>query len=117
LLSLTGDYGTLCEQIPEFKQFTQKEFNKMMYCVSSRLFGPANPKTGEKMQMLVPFADMANHTDTPEVIYHFNPDRKGFTLTAIKDIDKDKPIHYSYGDYEAEYFFRDYGFIPTYTDS
>jgi hypothetical protein len=88
-----------------------------MLCVSSRLFGPVNPATNEKMQMLVPFADMANHTDSPEVIYHFNPEKKGFNLTAIKDIPKDKPIHYSYGSYEAEYFFRDYGFVPGYTET
>ena len=37
----------------------------MMYCVSSRLFGPVNPETKEKIQMLVPFADMANHQDSP----------------------------------------------------
>jgi len=61
----------------------------MMYCVSSRTFGIVNPTTNEKMQMLVPFADMANHKDTPELGYHFNPQRNGFMLTALKNIEKD----------------------------
>lgn len=35
----------------------------MVTCIQSRGFGTKNIETGEEMQMVIPYADMVNHSE------------------------------------------------------
>ena len=53
------DYDSICEAVPEYKQFPIKEFSEIRMMVSSRIFG-INIKN-LKTDGFVPMADMLNH--------------------------------------------------------
>lgn len=50
------DYTSICDAVPEFKQFPQVEFNTIRMLVSSRIFGICIE--GVKTDALVPYAGM-----------------------------------------------------------
>ena len=53
------DYDLICEEVPEYKQFTLKEYAEIMMMVTSRIF--TYNVDGVKIYGLVPYADMLNH--------------------------------------------------------
>lgn len=53
------DYNLICKEVPEFKQFSIKEYSEVRMIVSSRIFGIS--VNGVKTDGFVPYADMLNH--------------------------------------------------------
>ena len=47
---------------------------------------------------MVPLSDMLNHKRPPDVVWAFDNDKKGFKMTASKEIKKGQEIFDSYGD-------------------
>ena len=68
------DYSLICEEVPDYRDFSLDEFKQAMLCVLSRIFTSYNEE-GQKIEALVPFADMANHSEDPDVTYSFCPRR------------------------------------------
>lgn len=92
--------------------FTLNEFKQAMLCISSRLFTTHLTTTGQRIEALVPLADMANHSEDPDVMFSFCPRRQGFVYTAVKDVTQGAAISTSYCLNNAESTFRTYGFLP-----
>ena len=53
------DYNLICKEVPEFKQYSMKEYSEVRMIVSSRIFGIS--VNGVKTDGFVPYADMLNH--------------------------------------------------------
>jgi histone-lysine N-methyltransferase SETD3 len=56
---IATDYNTICTEVPEFKQFSLKEYSEMRMMVCSRIFGISI--NGVKTDGFVAYADMLNH--------------------------------------------------------
>ena len=52
---------------------------------------------GTKTNMMVPLCDMFNHAEAYNADWTYDNDRKGFIVTANKEIEKDEQIFDSYG--------------------
>ena len=80
--------------------------------VNSRCFSDTTPD-GENLSMMVPCADMANHSNTPDMSYRFNFSLDRFELGALSDFPPGAEVCISYGcirKNNAE-LMRDYGFF------
>lgn len=53
------DYDLICTEVPDYTQFTLREYSEVRMLVSSRIFGIEIG--GVKTDALVPYADMLNH--------------------------------------------------------
>lgn len=53
------DYDLICREVPDFAQFTLREYSEVRMMVSSRIFGIT--VEGVKTDGFVPYADMLNH--------------------------------------------------------
>jgi histone-lysine N-methyltransferase SETD3 len=53
------DYKMICDEVPEYTQFTLKEYSEIRMMVCSRIFGIEIE--GVKTDGFVPYADMLNH--------------------------------------------------------
>ena len=56
---IKADYKTICDEVPEYSQFTLKEYSEIRMMVCSRIFGIETE--GVKTDGFVPYADMLNH--------------------------------------------------------
>jgi hypothetical protein len=63
-------------------------FMQYMLIVGSRVFTCKHPKTGEKVSMIIPFADMVNHESPHQLDYFIDEYTGGFRFTAAVDIKK-----------------------------
>ena len=58
--ALRKNYLFICHCVPQFKQFPLEEYIEQALITGSRIFAPK--MHGLKTKMLVPFADMLNHS-------------------------------------------------------
>lgn len=103
------DYDLVCLEVPDFKQFTLKEYTEMRMIVASRIFGVTIDKV--KTDAFVPLADMLNHKRPRETTWYYSDNLQGFVIEACEDIPRGNPVHDSYGKKCNSRFFLNYGFI------
>ena len=53
------DYELICKEVPDFAQFTIREYSEVRMITCSRIFGIT--VNGVKTDGFVPYADMLNH--------------------------------------------------------
>ena len=53
------DYDLICQEVPDFAQFTLREFSEMRMLTSSR--GLGIQVEGKDIEVFIPLADMVNH--------------------------------------------------------
>jgi len=53
------DYNTICSEVPDYRQFSLKEYSEIRMMVASRIFGIQ--VEGVTTDGFVPYADMLNH--------------------------------------------------------
>ena len=106
---VSRDYQTIIDTVPEFSQFTLKEFSHVRMLISSRIFGinVNNVKTDS----LVPLADMLNHKCPQQTSWEYKEDVKGFVIDVKEPIPRGDEIYDSYGRKCNSRFFMNYGFI------
>jgi len=94
--------------MPEYKQWSQKEFVWARLAVITRIFGLVI--FGNKTDGLVPMADMLNHKRPRETSWTFEDKKNGFTITSLKPLSRGDQVYDSYGRKCNSRFFVNYGF-------
>lgn len=112
---IATDYNTICLEVPEFKQFSLKEYSEMRMMVCSRIFGISI--NGVKTDGFVAYADMLNHQRPKETQWSYCDDRQGFIIEATDDIKRGQPVYDSYGKKCNTRFLLNYGFINLNNDA
>ena len=69
------DYELICQQVPEFSQFTLREFSESRMIVSSKLMSGA----------LVPFAHTMTHSTRRYANLSYSDEREGFVLKSAQN--------------------------------
>eukprot|EP00826_Nyctotherus_ovalis_P039605 TRINITY_DN381_c0_g1_i1.p1 TRINITY_DN381_c0_g1~~TRINITY_DN381_c0_g1_i1.p1 ORF type:complete len:477 (+),score=178.23 TRINITY_DN381_c0_g1_i1:513-1943(+) len=103
------DYKTIVDAVPEFAQYSLKEFSHARMLISSRIFGIM--VDGKKTDSLVPLADMLNHRCPQQTSWEYKEDVKGFVIDVKEAIPRGDEIYDSYGRKCNSRFFMNYGFI------
>jgi len=84
------DYKTIFSKIPEFQNFSLKEFSEARMLASSRIFGiKINNK---KTDCFAPLADMLNHRRPRKTKWYYSDQIKSFVIHAINEIDKGEEV-------------------------
>ena len=109
------DYDLICKEVPQYTQFPFVEYQQMRLLVASRIFGIS--VNGHKTDGFVPYADMLNHKRPRETSWTYCDERQGFIIDAICDIDRNQPVHDSYGRKSNTRFLLNYGFINLNNDA
>jgi hypothetical protein len=100
-------YEEFSGKVEDIKKYTFEQFCKAEVLVKSRLF-TANQST----RYLVPYIDMANHSQTKNTKWSFNQTKNGFVLESVQDIKKGEEISITYGNnIDNENMFLQYGFL------
>jgi len=116
---LEAEYDNICKYVPEFKQYSHREFVWARLAVITRIFGLVI--NGNKTDGLVPMADMLNHKrprdgkgdndeSHSETSWTFDDKRNAFTITSLKALSRGDQIYDSYGRKCNSRFFVNYGF-------
>ena len=109
------DYNTICNEVPEYRQFTLKEYSEIRMMVASRIFGI--DVEGVKTDGFVPYADMLNHKRPRQTSWSYTDDRRGFIIEALEDIKRGEQVYDSYGKKCNTRFLLNYGFINLNNDA
>jgi histone-lysine N-methyltransferase SETD3 len=81
--------------VPEYTQFTLKEFSEIRMMVSSRIFGMNI--NGKKTDGFVPMADMLNHKRPKQTSWTYSDEKGGFVIEALQDVGRNEQVYDSYG--------------------
>ncbi len=108
-LLLLKDYEILSKNCVLMKGYTYKEYIWARTVVITRIFGIV--VNGIKTQVLVPYADMLNHTLNPKTRWYFDDKDKVFRIVARSDIVKNESVYDTYGRKCNSRFFVNYGFV------
>jgi hypothetical protein len=106
--SLLRDHRALQQNVPSFKLTPFIEFQWARLAVASRVFSVK--LGGEKLEGLIPLADMLNHGAEPEVSWGYDSDGDRFTMTASRATAPGEELRDSYGVKCNSRFFVHYGF-------
>lgn len=112
---IATDYNTICTEVPEFRQFSLKEYSEMRMMVCSRIFGISI--NGVKTDGFVAYADMLNHQRPKETQWSYSDEREGFIIEATDDIKRGQQVYDSYGKKCNTRFLLNYGFINLNNDA
>ena len=74
----------ICNEVPDYRQFSLKEYSEIRMMVCSRIFGIEIE--GVKTDGFVPYADMLNHKRPRQTAWTYTDDREGFIIEALEDI-------------------------------
>ena len=77
--------------------------------VATRNFG--RPGSYCDINTMVPFLDLINHSDKNNTYWYYEDLDDGYTLIAVRDIEKYEEITDSYGKYHNSMLYRTYGFV------
>ena len=101
--------------MPDFRQFSLKEYSEMRMMVCSRIFGISID--GVKTDGFVAYADMLNHRLPKETQWSYCDEREGFIIEATDDIKRGQQVYDSYGKKCNTRFLLNYGFINLNNDA
>ena len=99
----------ICNEVPDYRQFSLKEYSEIRMMVASRIFGIQ--VEGVKTDGFVPYADMLNHKRPRQTSWSYTDDRAGFIIEACEDIKRGDQVFDSYGKKCNTRFLLNYGFI------
>jgi len=106
---LNVEYQQLCNHVSEiFEMYTFDDFVWARLCVLTRLFN--FEIRGKETDGLVPFADMLNHANKPQVSWHYDDKSSCFVMTAETQVSALSQLFDSYGRKSQSRFFVNYGF-------
>ena len=75
----------------------------------TRNFG--RPGSFYDINTMVPYLDLINHSDKSNTYWFYEDNKEGYTLIAMRDINKYEEITDSYGKYSNSYLYKTYGFV------
>ena len=103
------DYELICREVPQFANFTIREYSELRMITCSRIFGIT--VNGVKTDGFVPYADMLNHRRPRQTTWYYSDEKEGFIIEACDDIPRGSQVYDSYGRKCNSRFFLNYGFI------
>jgi len=109
------DYNLITTEVPDFRQFSLREYSEMRMMVCSRIFGIQIE--GVKTDGFVAYADMLNHQRPKETQWSYSDEREGFIIEATDDIKRGQQVYDSYGKKCNTRFLLNYGFINLNNDA
>jgi histone-lysine N-methyltransferase SETD3 len=109
---IVRDYRLICEAVPEFAQFSLKDYTWGRMMAASRIFGLTI--SGTKTDAFIPLADMLNHRVPKQTSWKYSPAHNGFIIEALEDIPRGADVYDSYGSKCNSRFFLNYGFVLGY---
>ena len=86
-----------------------EQFKYNFDLVATRNFG--RPESYCDLNTMVPFLDLINHSDKNNTYWYYEDMDEGYTLIAVRDIEKNEEITDSYGKYHNSMLYRTYGFV------
>ena len=86
-----------------------EEFKYNYDMVLTRNFG--RPDSFYDINSMVPYLDLINHSDKNNTYWFYEDNKEGYTLKAMRYIDKNEEITCSYGKYHNKYLYLTYGFV------
>ena len=101
--------------MPEYNQFSLKEYGEIRMMVASRIFGI--DIEGIKTDGFVAYADMLNHKRPRQTSWTYSDERGGFIIEAVEDIRRGDQVYDSYGKKCNTRFLLNYGFINLENDA
>ena len=105
----------IVEEVPEYNQFSLKEYGEIRMMVASRIFGI--DIEGIKTDGFVAYADMLNHKRPRQTSWTYSDERGGFIIEAVEDIRRGDQVYDSYGKKCNTRFLLNYGFINLENDA
>ena len=106
---IQADYNTITKEVPDYREFSLKEYSEMRMMVASRIFGIQ--VDGVKTDGFVPYADMLNHRRPRQTSWSYSDERGGFIIESLEDIKRGDQVYDSYGKKCNTRFLLNYGFI------
>lgn len=70
---IQSDFNLISKEVPEYREFSLKEYSEIRMMVASRIFGIQ--VNGEKTDGFVPYADMLNHKRPRQTSWTYTDDR------------------------------------------
>ena len=111
-LQTKADYDLLYSELPEFRHFTLFQFKKMKMLITSRAFQLQISNEADDLEdTQVPFGDMFNHQIENNVDWTYDKVRRGFKMTAVRDISQNEELFDTYGKRSNYAFFLYYGML------
>ena len=108
---LDNEYNDVKKYLNGKFKITKKEFMWARHIVGSRNFGIRI--NGILNNVLAPFGDMLNHSDTNNISWSFNNNVNSFEFKSNRTILKNEVITVSYGKTKMDYYvLLYYGFFP-----
>ena len=86
-----------------------EDFKYNFNLVGTRNFG--RPESYCDISTMVPFLDLINHSDKNNTYWYYEEMDNGYTLIAVRDIEKNEEITDSYGPYHNSKLYMTYGFV------
>jgi len=110
-IELDNEYNDVKKCLNGKLKITKKEFMWARHIVGSRNFGIMI--NGISKNILAPFGDMLNHSDTNNVSWSFNDNSNAFEFKSNRIILKNEIINITYGKTKMDYYvLLYYGFFP-----
>ena len=106
---LQDEYDILKSSKLQLHDLTLAEYMRMRSLVSSRNFSLYID--GEENSVMVPLADMLNHSNSADTHWTYNTSLNAYQMTATKKIKVGQEISDSYGRKNNDVYFLHYGFL------
>jgi len=103
-----NDYNYICEKVPDMKNFQYNDFIYCMSMVKSRAFAIKIGKN--KIGVMIPFADMLNHTYPSQINYSFDEEINCFIMKPELNISFGDQVYNFYGGCSNVSLLLSYGF-------
>jgi histone-lysine N-methyltransferase SETD3 len=107
LHQLLSDYNYLRGRSDEVT-FSVADYIWARTCIITRVY--AVTRNGKKDTFLVPLADMANHSCTPNTEWHYDEAKDQFVVSAKQPIYVGNVVYESYGNKNTYRYLNNYGF-------
>ena len=112
---IQADYNMIVNEVPDYREFSLKEYSEMRMMVASRIFGIQ--VNGVKTDGFVPYADMLNHRRPRQTSWSYSDHFEGFIIESLEDVKRGEQVYDSYGKKCNTRFLLNYGFINLNNDA
>jgi hypothetical protein len=89
-----------------------EEFTRVEHSGESVAEAPVEVSSAT-MPVIVPLADLANHSNSPNLTWGFNPVLRQFEMRTIRPVECGEELTINYGFQPSWKFLIEYGFVPT----
>lgn len=109
ITQIKKDYEIICKEVPDFAQFSLKEYAEAIILVASRAYN-LNIGGVETIAM-VPYADMFNHKRQAPTYYSYMDEQKGFVIQSTEEIKRGQVVNIIYSNKDKRVLLLNYGFV------